>query len=322
MDNGTIELAIQTIQLNYNHLFGITILYFDHLITLNSEIQFVWMRKWSTSSFWFILVRYIGFTGNLPVLLFSFMTLSPKIILVVTQFLVSVVAILRTYALYSRSNRVLGGLVVLGVCLIAVSSWTVHGQHAIPVTVFPGCHLGVTESTFVFSLIPLPLFTTSSRGYHLSVSWVALFLFDATIFGLTIFKTYSTRLPLGGGRDIPLHMLIARDGAMYFAAMAFANLANIMTYILAGPLLRGSFSTFANCVSVSMMSRLMLNLYAKANTGILSQLNLNFEEAAPLNFRDPTEYPVSPLMRPTTPLPESEPEPPGGISVVRRSSEV
>jgi hypothetical protein len=60
-----------------------------------------------------------------------------QIILVVTQFLVSgmllsswslslltvaVIAILCTYALYSRDKRVLGGLVILGVCLMAVSS--------------------------------------------------------------------------------------------------------------------------------------------------------------------------------------------------------
>ncbi|KAJ7841601.1 hypothetical protein B0H14DRAFT_3457371 [Mycena olivaceomarginata] len=203
-----------------------------------------------------------------------------QIILVVTQFLVSVIAILRTYALYNRDKRVLGGLVILGVCFMAVTSWTVHGQHSIPVTVFPGCHLGVTERTF-FS------------GYHLSASWVALFLFDATILALTLLKTYSTRLLLGGGEEIPLHMLIMRDGAMYFAAMAFANLANIITYYLTGPLIRGSLSTFANCVSVSMMSRLVLNLHAKANTGILSELN--FEEAAPLDFRETGRKPCGPM---------------------------
>ncbi|KAF8206848.1 hypothetical protein K438DRAFT_449151 [Mycena galopus ATCC 62051] len=180
---------------------------------------------------------------------------------------------------------------------MAVSSWTVHGQHTIPVTVFPGCHLGIAART----------------GYHLSASWVALFLFDATILALTLLKTRSTRLLLGGGEEIPLHMLIMRDGAMYFAAMAFANLANIITYYLAGPLIRGSLSTFANCVSLSMMSRLMLNLHAKANTGILSELN--FEEAAPLDVREPVESPVVPqtTLLPILPEVDSEPEPPGDI---------
>jgi hypothetical protein len=76
-----------------------------------------------------------------------------------------------------------------------------------------------------------------------------------------------------------------------------------------------------------MMSRLLLNLHARANTGVLSELN--FEEAAPLDFREPSvESPVAPLMRgQATPLPippdiDPELEPPGDISVVRRSSEV
>jgi hypothetical protein len=74
-----------------------------------------------------------------------------------------------------------------------------------------------------------------------------------------------------------------------------------------------------------MMSRLLLNLHARANTGIPSELNF---EAAPLDFREPVETPVVPLMRgQATPLPilpevDPEPEPPGDISVVRRSSEV
>ncbi|KAJ6484496.1 hypothetical protein C8R47DRAFT_1321556 [Mycena vitilis] len=300
MDDERIESAQETIQLNSLHLLGISILYYDHLINIDSEIQYIWMRNKSSSSFWFFLVRYIGFVGNLPV-----------IILVITQLLVSVVAILRTYALYSRNKRLLWCLLILGACLIALSSWTVYGQHAIPVTVFPGCHLGVTEGT----------------GHHLSASWFCLFLFDLIIFVLTVSKTYSTRRLLGGGDELPLHMLMVRDGAMYFAAMAFANLANIITYYSTGPLIRGSLSTFANCVSVSMMSRLMLNLHAKANAGVFSQLNntqLN-DTTTTLDFREPepepTEESGGPLtIAPTTPVPE--PEPYDGISVVPRSSAV
>jgi hypothetical protein len=75
-----------------------------------------------------------------------------------------------------------------------------------------------------------------------------------------------------------------------------------------------------------MISRLLLNLHAKVNTGILSEWN--FEEAAPLDFREPVESPVVLLMwgqatlLPIPPEVDPEPELPGDISVVRRSSEV
>ncbi|KAJ6564984.1 hypothetical protein DFH09DRAFT_1158258 [Mycena vulgaris] len=320
MDDGTIELAHQTILLNDLHLLGISILFWDHLITLGNEIKFVWLRKRSVSSIWFYAVRYIGFAGNLPVLLFSFKTISPKvcnqysflhqIVLVVTQFLVSLIMILRTYALYDRDTRVLVFLVSIGVCLLAVCSWAVHDQQAIPVTIFPGCHQGVTKS----------------NGYHLSATWAALFLFDSIIFGLTMRKIYSTRIRMGSGELLPLHMLIVRDGALYFGAMALANLGNIITYYLGGPLTRGSLSTFANCVSISLMSRLMLNLHEKTDVGILSFRDSQFEESLPMNFRDPSEYPPLPPSEyppPQEPEPELEPEPePGDIAVVPRVSHV
>ncbi|KAJ7487970.1 hypothetical protein FB451DRAFT_1226075 [Mycena latifolia] len=312
MVDDTIDLATETIFLNSCHLLGISILFWDHLITLDKEITYLWVRKKSSSSLWFFAVRYIGLGGNIPVLLFSFMTLSPtvctqysflhQIVLVATQFLVSVIMLLRTWALYGRDKRVLGSLVALGACLLAVCSWAVQGQKAIPVAIYPGCHLGVSEIS----------------GYHLSATWAALFLYDSIVFGMTLFKTYSTRRQLGSGNNLPIHRLIVRDGALYFAAMALANLANIVTYYSTGPLLRGSLGTFANCISITMMSRLMLNLHEQANVGILTQMDqLRFEESIPLDFREPSEY-----LPATEPEPEPDPGSSNSISVVRRSFNV
>ncbi|KAJ7067078.1 hypothetical protein C8F01DRAFT_1365243 [Mycena amicta] len=250
-----IRLATETISLNSLHLLGVSILVWDHILTLGDEIRFVWLRNKSTSSIWFLLVRYIGLLGNVPVVIFSFTTVSSavcvkytlihQVILVLTQIIVSLVMIIRTFALYSRNKRVLVFLIVVSACFIGVSVWAEHGQHAIPATALPGCHLGASETT----------------GYHLSASWIALFVFDTLIFALTLHKTVATRRDVGFDAPLPLHMALVRDGALYFAAMAFANLSNIVTEYLTGPLIRGSLSTFANCVSISMMCRLMLNLH-------------------------------------------------------------
>ncbi|KAG5734400.1 hypothetical protein E4T56_gene7159 [Termitomyces sp. T112] len=66
-----------------------------------------------------------------------------------------------------------------------------------------------------------------------------------------------------------------KDGAIYFAVMAFANLANILTFYLCGPFMRGGLSTFASGISVTMISRLMLNLHENANAGIYSTMTHN-----------------------------------------------
>ncbi|KAJ7487968.1 hypothetical protein FB451DRAFT_1226068 [Mycena latifolia] len=294
MVDGTPELAKETILLNCTHLVGISLLFWDHLITLDKEIMYIWMRKKSSSSLWFFLVRYVALASNITVLLFSFMTLSPKgckhfsfvhqIVLILNQLLVGIVMILRTYALYGRDKRVLGSLIIISGCILGVGAWAMYGQQSIPVTIYPGCHLGMSATS----------------GYHISVAWAALFLFDSLIFGLTLFKTYSTRRQAGSGSNLPIHMLIARDGALYFAVMALANLANIITFWSPGTLVRGCLSTFANCVSVSMMSRLMLNLHEKTSIGILSQINeIHLVESIPVEFREHSQDQSQAVRHPT-----------------------
>ncbi|KAJ7751492.1 hypothetical protein DFH07DRAFT_960904 [Mycena maculata] len=120
-------------------------------------------------------------------------------------------------------------------------------------------------------------------------------------------------------------LITGHPGALYYGAMAMANLANITTYFVP-PLLPGSLSTFANCnsISVLMMSRLILNLHERAGSvGILSQINEHdVGENIPLDVREERNEsrPITLAITPTNPLPQRQSEPEGaGISEVRRS---
>ncbi|KAF8996251.1 hypothetical protein BDQ17DRAFT_1364662 [Cyathus striatus] len=85
----------------------------------------------------------------------------------------------------------------------------------------------------------------------IAAAWEALMVYDTMIFCLTLYKTWTTRLDHGiTGIRIPLISLILRDGI----TMVLANLANILTFIM----------------SVTMMSRIMLNLHQSADIGIYS----------------------------------------------------
>ncbi|KAJ6562119.1 hypothetical protein B0H19DRAFT_1259722 [Mycena capillaripes] len=108
----------------------------------------------------------------------------------------------------------------------------------------------------------------------IAASWGALFVFDVIIFGLTVSNGWLTRRRMGPEVTMPLHILIIRDGALYFAVMLLSNLANILTFITHSPVLPGSLATFATCISATMMSRLMLNLHEKAEGGILMAADL------------------------------------------------
>jgi len=141
-----------------------------------------------------------------------------------------------------------------GAILAGVAVWSLFGQKSSTAT--SGCHIALE-------------FTSS---IHLATAWEALFCYDSILFGLTLYQTHKSRrsIPEMGPLRIPLISLMLRDGAIYFAVMALANLANIMTFYLAGPFLRGGLSTFASAFSVIMMSRIFLNLHSSAQTGIFS----------------------------------------------------
>ncbi|KAG1867210.1 hypothetical protein DFJ58DRAFT_768935 [Suillus subalutaceus] len=54
---------------------------------------------------------------------------------------------------------------------------------------------------------------------------------------------------------------------MYFGAMTLVNILNILTFYVA---VRGSLSSLTSCLSVTLISRLMLNLHKSIDTGICS----------------------------------------------------
>ncbi|KAJ7624868.1 hypothetical protein FB45DRAFT_1005639 [Roridomyces roridus] len=250
------------------HLMSISVLYWDYLITLDSEMNLMWRRAGS-STLLFLAVRYLGL-GGLSLTVFTFFFIPEKvcyafhvvhqIILIGTQLLVSVVMLVRVYALYGRSYRILAVLILISLGLLSALLWSIQAefsQHTEPITGYPGCATILTRLS----------------QYHLAFAWESLFVFDSLMFGFTVYKTYS-ECGSWRGRGIemrmgwlPIHTLMLRDGAMYFGAMALANLCNIVTFYLGGPVLSGSLSTFASSMSVTMMCRLMLNLHETARQG-------------------------------------------------------
>lgn len=255
---------------NYLHLVAITFLFYDHLITSGNEIDYLWRRPKSQSAYWFFLNRYFAFLGNIAVTILGFTTLTPQscrqynlfrqLLLVFNQVLVCVLLTLRIYALYNRSSRILAYMVGSGAVLVAISCWALFGQKSAPAEQGSGCHIGLSSVTAI----------------RLAGAWEALFVYDTILFCFTMAKTWKGRHEFAITRaSLPIIYLIFRDGAIYFAVMALANLTNIMTFYFCGPFMRGGLSTFASAISVTMMSRLMLNLHETADAGLYSTTRTN-----------------------------------------------
>ncbi|GBE87488.1 hypothetical protein SCP_1101650 [Sparassis crispa] len=254
---------------NYLHLVGISIFYYDYLITFRDEYSRIWSKPKSKVSIMFFVNRYVTFFGDIAVNwgnFYHFKT-DERFIHTCMASPIDLNLLLRTYALYRRDKRVLALILATGLTLLGLSCWAVIGSQE-DIDLNGGCHTAAPRVTAI----------------RTAVAWEALFIYDILIFSLTVFKTFKERsrnVVTVGKFDVV--SLIFRDGAMYFAIMASVNLANVVTFYVLTPLLRGVLSTFASSVSVTMMTRLMLNLhegiYAPSTT-----LNPSTENSTTLLF--------------------------------------
>ncbi|KAG6836903.1 hypothetical protein H0H93_001490 [Arthromyces matolae] len=149
-----------------------TLLFYDHFITFDLEVEYLWRRPKTQSAYWFFLNRYVGFFGNVAVTALSQSNLSFDV-------LICILLTLRIFALYNRSRRILAYMFGSGVVLVGVACWTLFGQKHIPQQHFKsdGCHVGLARISAI----------------HLASAWEALFVYDSIIFGLTMFKTWKNR---------------------------------------------------------------------------------------------------------------------------------
>ncbi|KAI8986735.1 hypothetical protein BD414DRAFT_529044 [Trametes punicea] len=279
---------------NYLHLAGVVVLYYDYFLTFGEEYYRVWKNPRTISSILFFVNRYLPVLGDVAVNTGNFYIFSNEhscrqyaffrqLLLVINQVVVCFILFLRTYALYGRDRRILVLVVGVGATLLGVCCWSIVGQHQ-GVELRGGCHLKADHMTAV----------------RLAVSWESLFLFDLLIFTLTVCKTFKERFKhriTSGRHDII--SLILRDGAMYFAVMASVNFLNTLTFYFLEPLLRGCLSTFASSVSVTMMSRLMLNLHGsalgRAATDSSSGYPTTSENVTPMFFTSRISMPAAGL---------------------------
>ncbi|KAL4244458.1 hypothetical protein ABKN59_008693 [Abortiporus biennis] len=276
------------------HLTGVVITYYDYLLTSGDEARYIWGCKGSI--LWiFYFNRYFSILALIPEIMEIFISPSPswetvcsglktyvQVSIVIAQLVTSVTLLLRTYALYDRSRKILAVILVIGFPLIGLIIWSVVTQHADSLTTI-GCVVIGTRDV------------QSKLGF----AWVALIAYEMLIFILTVMKTYrerNTTYRTTVGHVGSLMELMCRDGAVYFAIMVCCSTANTVTFYMAPPVLQGCLSRLASSVSVSLISRLIINLrkqyFARrqaTNTSLDPEiLSLSYDNIPSTVLDDPT----------------------------------
>ncbi|KAH8115922.1 hypothetical protein DFH11DRAFT_1542729 [Phellopilus nigrolimitatus] len=240
----------------YAALVAFAILYYDYVLTFGDEVRFFWGRRANSVTLLFFLNRYLSVLGNVPVILQSFAGWSPEgcshfqkyhqFFSVGVQIIVGIILIIRTYALYECNPRIAIIMAIFAFMLTCASR-----NRALRLVVYAGM------SSVDFARDK----TNHTLSTGLSGAWGGLLLFDSAIFTLTFFKAIGIwKL---GTRGL-IHVLV-RDGENDILPSPGDGEPFKYTYfrirrVRTQPILRGVSTTFANAVSVTMVSRLMLNL--------------------------------------------------------------
>ncbi|KAI0362264.1 hypothetical protein OH77DRAFT_1491693 [Trametes cingulata] len=262
-------------------LSAFTILYYDYAMTVFSEIEYYWSPPAPSLSFLlFVINRYVGLLGPIPVFFEYFAAVSEhvglsrlhrrsvgsrscysdgslkrpdcehrcrqlqlyhQIFAMFSQAIVAILLILRTYALYKCSKRMLALLIGMHI------GGAIHCLSAVLTSKSPL----TTDTPLGFSYALCNLSLTDDH-VDLALAWSAMLWFDTIIFLLTLFKAVQMRRELAGG----LLEILFRDGISILVAV---NMVNIITFL--GTRAISSISLHRDDrLSVTLTSRLMLNL--------------------------------------------------------------
>ncbi|KAG6917495.1 hypothetical protein DXG01_002359 [Tephrocybe rancida] len=128
-------------------------LYYDWFLTLDREVEAVWLSKWTG--------RYVYFPG---------------IFNMVQQAVIGVILILFTWALFNRSNRILALVVLVLAAQLVVTGWSLGAITYVPLPPgFSGCIYAGKAGT----------------GIRVETSWFMQLAFISVVFGLMIWKAAS-----------------------------------------------------------------------------------------------------------------------------------
>ncbi|KAF7326784.1 hypothetical protein MSAN_02497900 [Mycena sanguinolenta] len=285
----------------YLHLTGTVLLVYDHLLTLKSEVRYIWAPRKISAIAWYFLLRYFGLCANLAMFPLAFGNVSKKVCLSYETFiqdlnplrscvglygaadllillevvLVEMTLSLRVLAIYSVARRGKYFVAAVAIIVIALGAWTV--KNVSPVLASPGCY---SE-------------TPAHRQLQIAGLWEAMFVTDL-----------DAGFPSGS-----LWHVVVRDGVIYYwlgvhfipdislitpplnSVICIANLTNIIIYYsIDDSNINAGLSAFTAALSVTAASRLMLNLREVASVDDLTSTvsgSLHFVDGtAPLDATD------------------------------------
>ncbi|KAG9311567.1 hypothetical protein JVU11DRAFT_7774 [Chiua virens] len=240
-------------------LLASTAFFYDFILTLPDEVYHFWERpKLNWGSALFFSNRYFAFCLHILITAQvlteqrpdgDLYTCDPIQIakqggIMSVQLLCAGIMMMRVYALYEKGRVVLVFLWILTAAVLGFSLWAFFFDPSGAYNLQNGISMSCIRSI------------DPTVSIHLAIAWGGQLFFDVVIFVLTLWRSFYIRTE----SNRSLVDVLLRDGALYFAILSAANIANIAMVILANADYKAIGGVILNSLTSVMASRLMINI--------------------------------------------------------------
>ncbi|KAJ7123932.1 hypothetical protein C8R43DRAFT_1147594 [Mycena crocata] len=191
---------------DYACLIAFVLLCYDHILTFDLEVAYIWKRPQGHGSVLFLFIRYFSLLANIANIVSGLAHFSAQYVVIGN------VLGLRVYAMWNFSKRVLCLLCTLGAATTIVAVWSMTGHQVWEADNEPACQIGLSKQTAI----------------RMSGAWEAQFVCDLVVFVMTVARSHRRLFQMPGS----IVDLMVIDGAIYFGVIALVNLGNILMFHL------------------------------------------------------------------------------------------
>ncbi|KAI0700289.1 hypothetical protein BC835DRAFT_1412095 [Cytidiella melzeri] len=243
-------------------IVGLTALLYDHILTLNSEIKFIWRARVGFVSVVFLLNRYIvplmlivdtyelsGVAAD-SVTFCRIWTATQSALTLASFMSIHAIVSIRVYALHNGREWIRRFLWVSG---------TLYLLSTVGFIIWSGIPVIFHKA----DMQPVHHACVGSTPWYIWLVWLPTVIFESLLFILTLIAL----LFMGNGQSFSdLTLILYRDGTIYFFAVTICSSFCLLVWAFAPETLNGLARYFALAMVNIVASRMVLNLKAFADS--------------------------------------------------------
>ncbi|KAJ3546144.1 hypothetical protein NM688_g5546 [Phlebia brevispora] len=256
----------ESLTVNYCVYATLVIVCYEHLITIASEYELLWQRKWTGATWLFVVNRYILLASvvtqvtpvnaqpqtceNAPLRYFT------SLIFLLPIFISAAFSALRVFALLDRAYITAGCTLFLGLAPLGILLY-----ENVYVAYYYVNDSVLGSSCYAIGLLTRPV-AFGAKGLAVSIAiTVTTISADLIAIVITWLKTYRhVRQAATVGVDVSFGGVLLRYGILYFSVICVLNILQFLAAAIPSSRVSNPLITFVEIIPSIVVSRFLINL--------------------------------------------------------------